>query len=764
MNSSSPNSPSGDPQDRGGRDGRLARFEALLRQDVDSSRVDWESMENSLRERIRAADAEGALSALKADEIPPGGFHESLEGGLFNRIRNHREYQEPIDEVIGGPEGLSQAHWQRLDSKLEDRIRSAAQLTPWEQALKAEEVPSQGHWEGMESRLQKRIDAAKASEAWELALRADEPVATGAHESMEIGLFTRLEAAHRKPAWELALKAEKTLSPGRWEGVEDLLQARIERQQKLAALSAQPFWLGLGLYLSRPAVKAVLGLVFAVALISGSWRVYETRYEGLATLIYQAQGASAGELDSALSAGRLAVNPGPGSLHALQAKEDGALVMVNARGYVDLRNGSRLELKEANLRKVHYRVGFGKGKSASGNATFFVNKARHGETFHVSTPDYRIEVLGTYFRVDPDLDGRVSTAVLEGKVRIRGQDGEFTVEAGQSLAYNPATGKYRVIGGGRTVPREEIETLPGVEELMDFGVLSVTSSVPQAEVRIDGRYRGITPLVVMLPPGPHSLHISRDGHAAYDTLISVEEGATRRLAALLPELEMPVEPVAAPAPKEARKAKAAQAAPGPRTVAAAPEVAPAAEGVAQLFHRADEAQAADWMAAVLLYGKVLEHPQATPMRKQAAQFSIARLRADHEEDKGRAKEDFLRYLALHPDGAFAGESWLRLAELEVGRDPDKAVEYYLKSIAKFPRHHRLAELQHRVGLLHLQNGRYDEAVSMFKQSLGNVLYNSEAERRRIYNSLYRAYLAKGDRRSAELIDERYLPSDVPAPR
>ena len=175
-----------------------------------------------------------------------------------------------------------------------------------------------------------------------------------------------------------------------------------------------------------------------------------------------------------------------------------------------------------------------------------------------------------------------------------------------------------------------------------------------------------------------------------------------------------------PTPKAPIREAAKPAAP----VAAPQEEAPREETVAQLFHRADEAQSVDWKSAVLLYAEVLDHPEASPMRMEAAQFSIARLRADHEEEKSRAKEDFLRYLALYPDGAFAGESWMRLAELEVGRNPDKAIDYYLRCIAKFPRHHRLAELQHRLGLIYLQNRRYDEAVAMFSQSLGNVLYNS----------------------------------------
>jgi tetratricopeptide (TPR) repeat protein len=181
-----------------------------------------------------------------------------------------------------------------------------------------------------------------------------------------------------------------------------------------------------------------------------------------------------------------------------------------------------------------------------------------------------------------------------------------------------------------------------------------------------------------------------------------------------------------------------------------------------IYRKADEIQAREWQSAIELYRRVLDNPASKPLRREAALFSIARLRADNEREKSQAKEDFLGYLAQYPNGAFSGESWLRLAELEVGRDQGKAIRYYLRAIEKLPRHPRLSELQHRVGLLYLQDKHFDEAVVMFRQSLGNVLYANEAEKRKIYQSLYRAFVAKGDLKSADLIDEQYRPSDEKA--
>ena len=243
----------------------------------------------------------------------------------------------------------------RLESKLEDRLRAVSQLEPWERVLKAGEDPSPGKWERIENALVQRLESAKAGEPWEAALKADEVPAEGALESLETGLLSRVAAIRNKPAWELALKAENTLPSGRWEALEEKLASRFERERKLVALSTQPVWLSLGFF-SKTTLKLASSLMLVLGVLAGSVKVYRDMFRPIDTLIYQAQGTSAGELDSAaLAAGRLPVVPGHA---AVQAKQDGSVVMVNKRGFVDMRNGSRLELSEANTRKVHYKVAF----------------------------------------------------------------------------------------------------------------------------------------------------------------------------------------------------------------------------------------------------------------------------------------------------------------------------------------------------------------------------------------------------------------------
>jgi len=541
---------------------------------------------------------------------------------------------------------------------------------------------------------------------------------------------------------------------GRWEAIEESLFARIEQHRKLELIAPASTWLGLGLFRLTP-VRLVAGLALAAVISLGAWKSLRGPAAPLDTLVYQAQGASASEITSAFPHGR----PDLHGRADIQSHDDGAMTLVNQRGFVELHNGSRLQIEEADQKKIRYRVAFaGHGHAARGNVTFFVSKRKASEKYQVATPDYRIDVVGTYFRVRPDLGGRVATSVLEGKVKIHSEAyGDFEVSAGQSLIYDEATERYRVQDGGASVRREDIESVPGVEELNHYGVVTVTSDEPGAEVRVDDRFKGATPLVVLLPPGRHALQLYKDGHSTLDTAVTVSNGGTHRLALSLPMLPKPLARTPAQsAPRSAPKASATVAEPGPKPVEATPSQTEEAD---LIYRKADQIQTQDWQAAIQLYREVLENQAAPALRKEAALFSVARLRAEHEKEKTQSREDFLRYLALYPDGAFAGESWLRLAELEVGRNQDKAIEYYLRSMEKMPHHPRLSEMQHRVGLLYLQNKHYDEAIAMFRQSLGNILYANETEKRKIYQSLYRALVAKGDNLSASEIAKEYRIQD-----
>ncbi|MBW8890046.1 MAG: PEGA domain-containing protein [Fibrobacteres bacterium] len=670
-----PNHNPGAPRDP---DHRLRLFVSLLKQDVEVPR-DFSKMEKALLERIQKADALGPFAVLKVEETPPPGFFDKVEADLMTRFQNHREYEQPVNDVIAAPVKPSGMELHRIESRLDERIDLARRLEPW----------------------------------------------------------------------ELVVKAGEVLPLGRWEAIEESLFARIEQHRKLDLIAPAHTWLGLGLFRSTP-LRIAAGLALAAVASLGAWKSLRRPSVPLETLVYQAQGATASEIASAFPQGR----PDLHGRADILSRDDGAMTLVNQRGFVEMHNGSRLQIEEADQKKIRYRVAFaGHGHAARGNVTFFVSKRKAGEKYQVATPDYRIDVVGTYFRVRPDLGGRVATSVLEGSVKIHSDVyGDFEVAAGQSLVYDAATERYRVQDGGASVRREDIETVPGVDELSHYGVVTVTSNEPGAEVRVDDRFKGATPLVVLLPPGRHSLQLSKDGHPPLDTAVTVAFGGTHRLALALPEAAKHIaKTLPAPARPSAVNYSPAPA-PAPQPIQAAPSQAEEAD---LIYRKAEQIQSADWQGAIQLYRQVLENPDAPPLRKDDALFSVARLRAEHEKDKTQAREDFLRYLAMYPDGAFAGESWLRLAELEVGRNQGKAIEYYLRSMEKMPHHPRMSEMQHRVGLLYLQNKRYDEAIAMFRQSLGNILYANESEKRKIYQSLYRALVAKGDNLAAGEIAKEY---------
>ena len=130
------------------------------------------------------------------------------------------------------------------------------------------------------------------------------------------------------------------------------------------------------------------------------------------------------------------------------------------------------------------------------------------------------------------------------------------------------------------------------------------------------------------------------------------------------------------------------------------------------------------------------------LQREVSYFSIAKLLADHGADKAKAKEGFFNYLAMYPTGNFVGESWLRLAELEFEHDQDKAIEYYLKYFDKYPRHYRIAELQQRVGLIYLQEKKYDNALNMFKLALSNIQGEDQNDKSKILSNIYKTLKEK----------------------
>jgi tetratricopeptide (TPR) repeat protein len=91
------------------------------------------------------------------------------------------------------------------------------------------------------------------------------------------------------------------------------------------------------------------------------------------------------------------------------------------------------------------------------------------------------------------------------------------------------------------------------------------------------------------------------------------------------------------------------------------------------------------------YLEVFNSEGSSKLRKEDALFSIGKIRAERDNEHFEAKQVFLKYLALFPDGSFSGECWLRLAELELRTNSDNAIQYYNRFFEMFPDAYR--ELQ-----------------------------------------------------------------------
>ena len=96
----------------------LKRFEEALKADTTEQPCDFDRVENSLFQKIRGAETDGALSLLRLDEIPPDAVMERVENGLAQRIDQYIEYEAPVDECIKDARGVHSRYWQLFQPQL----------------------------------------------------------------------------------------------------------------------------------------------------------------------------------------------------------------------------------------------------------------------------------------------------------------------------------------------------------------------------------------------------------------------------------------------------------------------------------------------------------------------------------------------------------------------------------------------------------------------------------------------------------------------
>ena len=642
--------------------------------------------------------------ALKRDAAEAPCDFDRVESSLFQKISGAES--DGALSLLRLDEIPPDAVMERVENSLAKRIDHYIEYeAPVDECIKDVRGPHNRYWRFVEKKLDAKLASIRSMPLWEQLLLRDEIAPLSLYERAESALFSKIDT---------------------YEAARDKVRRSVVAYFGSLALRFTPV---------KAVAAAAVGLFMA-----GGYFVYREQVKPIPVALYMAQGNRLDRFKTPL--------PRHGTI---ASEKGGSVTFVTNKGYVELQNGSQVNIIRASEKNIYYRAQFADADNqliGQGSATFFVNHQKNDERYSVATRDYRVEVRGTYFRLQPDIGGHVSVAVREGGVTIVFNNGETrSLKAGQILAYDLNSNTYATTSDGVVVARQEIDQLPDIKDLNHYQRLSITTA-PAASVRIDGRFVGMSPLIIMQPQGVHGISVERNGYQTLDT--SVVISAAPAVAVSLTLKEIPRGPSVGPnvlvydevTIVNERKTRDR---PNPSAASSSSQrLADEAPYDENDFRAAERLEAAHWQKAVVLYSEIADNPQAPRLKREAALFSIGKLKAEHGADKAAAREAFLNYLALYPTGNFVGESWLRLAELEFSHDQDKAIEYYLRYFEHYPRHLRISELQHRVGLIYLQKKKYGEAIAMFKLALANYQSDNTIDKGKIQTSLYRAMKEKDD--------------------
>ena len=590
-------------------------------------------------------------------------------------------------------------------------------------------------------------------------LRKEEPRPEGVYESIENKLFNRLDTlTHNgserpsEPGKEVAdediealIAAETVMPQGNWDALEERLMERIAstpetqtpekrpQEQPRYVWPLMPFLASIVRYRSVQIalVACVAGVAALSMFVSSGWRT------DLASTVTQAWGSAyRGDLGQPVALGA-----------TLASSTGGSLTIKNDAGSVSLSDDASLTITEATSRSMEYRVFTGADRR-SGRIAFNVKKRTKGQRFVVVTPWYEIHVVGTQFVLEQETGGALATTITEGKVRIESPGmSDLYVDAGQTFSMDAARKAWRVEAAQTLAKMEKAFAESGKPEGKNR--LAVLSTPANAEVYISDIYKGITPYAALRPDGACAVSVRLEGYGTRDTVVELGDSGTTIDVALSPDKGQASEAPAEAAPY----AGATQKAPAAATIPALPEamdsvVRAAQEHAAQVarvrrqLDSARQKEAVSWKCALKIYQALAEDLSTPPLYRQTALFSLGRLEADRKKDTAAAIKDFGTYCIVYPNGLFTGEALLRLAELEIRRNPSSAIEYFQRFLTVDPRNPRRADVAYHLGLLLAQQENNSEAIKMYGIAL-EQLGSKSAKRRKEIEQMIGAAQATG---------------------
>jgi TolA-binding protein len=552
---------------------------------------------------------------------------------------------------------------------------------------------------------------------------------------VEERIFSAFAESSDLAPWEMELKPE--VKPGA--GPTTRIEMRIN--QRIETFVNPPEKKRNRTIPRRTVTRIAVGVATAAFIIGAGVFGYYFLFERIPTFVCQTQG-----VDLALAGNSPVYNSN------YTSRSGGAIRLINTHGYVQIQNGAILEVQELTRHKARYAIRLLGAKTAGfagGTAMFFVTRHTADESFVVVTPEYAMEVMGTSFRCLPDMQGKVTTQVLEGVVivNLAGRDTVY-VKAGQSLCYDFTERHYRVEDGGAVAASVELGTMPQIKSLTSAGPLTINAGQPACDVVVDDLYKGITPIRLLVSPGWHRVVVSTEGCRTVDTAIDCSRSTGTDFTVAITK-DLPLNPEASPSTVTGSLRHSA-----PDLAMAIPSDGAVVSGrrAEEMLARAQAVESADWPAAIRLY-EYLGTTGASPRIKQAALYAIGRLQALTGRGNTQAADSFLRYLALYPAGLFSAEVLLSLAKVEADRDRNKALNYYLAFLDKYPLHSRASEALRKAGMIYIEKKRYNEAIVLLKQARVTMPVNNEPIEREIFDAIHRALIAKGDQNGARIFNE-----------
>ncbi len=419
------------------------------------------------------------------------------------------------------------------------------------------------------------------------------------------------------------------------------------------------------------------------------------------------------------------------------------LLDKNASVTVVLDDGSRFVLSSgAEIRALKTGAGAFRSFLASGTLTARVKGPRKSP-FVVMTPNARCEVKGTRFRVDveatpPSEPARTALLVTEGAVMMKAREGSappHLIETGQRAMMRGAILESLEQVELPEVPSKRDAWLPGEHDGADPAdapaLLSLASRPAGADVFLDGKPVGQTPLMLEEKAGRRTVSMTYLDHEPVDTIVTAQPGRLTSIEATLeptPPRPRSSEPdrergTTKPAGKRRRSAgmrsrptPAADRPPRPRVRTRLPESFPeykraqaalrggnheqalrildnlsrrddmAGEGRMKLLEEMSRALEKQGRYEQLL--SVLERMYAhaeSDVKRDNLLWRIASVRRHDLGDLHGAEMDLVAYLIAQPDGIWIDEAYLGLAQIQyrLGKY-DAAARTYRKLIDRAP--------------------------------------------------------------------------------